>query len=283
VPVGLASTFYLQGAGFDMTTIDAVTTTMASQQGLDFVFAGWLEMRAYPGFDLLSYASIAFRNYVLHMSWDENGNVTFTADDSGVAAVLQTEVPVGQAQTMPAQMPGVNIYRPGSLGGTMPLSINQLVVNGGGTAPKDLAFLPVKTTPATGSAPDFTKPWLGLVCDLDLGSNGAVGARALLSAQFLFTWAPGAPDGGYAVWFKICGPDGFPLSLDIEGVVKLGAQTLTLFLNQGSYVLGLNNLSLTILSKSFPGGGAADLYLGGFVDGTQRGLGWFGGYARKTS
>lgn len=308
VPSGYVGTFYLNSAALDMVTLDRVATyfvppvSPSTSASLTFTFDGWLGTGlAANGPDLLSYAVIAFTGYKLAMEWDVASPGTlpsFVPDISKLALLTLQEQPVSDAQTMPVSTPSVNLFRPNSLGGQMPTTVNQLLIGDGTVAPTAMGFLPIKTTFDTSAdSVSFTDPWRGIVLDLALGNDGSAGTRALLSGQVMLAWNPGGSRddmGTVAPFFRIAGPDGFALTFNIEGVLKFGPKSLTLTTTGAvtttpssppQFVLSLDSIGLTVLSTTYPQQGTANLYLAGYPDlsGNRR-LGWFGGYsANQTS
>jgi hypothetical protein len=80
------------------------------------------------------------------------------------------------------------------------------------------------------------------------------------------------------------GPGGANLTLEIEGVLKLGAAGIFLSQNTaGQFILQLASIGITVLGKTFPPAGTTNLLLAGVTDGDQRYLGWFGAYVEQSS
>ena len=86
-------------------------------------------------------------------------------------------------------------------------------------------------------------------------------------------------------YFMLQGPGGVNLTLEIEGVLKLGAAGIYLSQNtEKTFILQLASLGITVLSKSFPPAGTTNLLLAGVTnENNERFLGWFGAYVAQTS
>jgi len=183
-------------------------------------------------------------------------------------------------------MPLTNLYRPDSLAGQMPISFSSLIIPVPGTKPEDLGYFPVAQN---GRPPVTLMQWYGMVFSLSMGNTGASGSAALLSAQLLLAWdntAKASDPPPVQVYLILSGPNGVPLQLVIEDVIKLGPKSLQLIIDTSGvnpkYLLELQSIGLTILSQTFPSGGMANLFLAGFTDdNAQRSLAWFGGYAKN--
>lgn len=292
VPAEYIGVFYLNSAAINQFTLDKVTTALQEvQSGADtltqlvFNLSGWMGLRSNPGgLDLLSYDTIAVGGISLTMTFETNGEPqtpVFAYDDSAAMAAPLQEVQTPSGQSPILGSPGYTWYRPGSFVSGMPMAINKFLSVQTGQSPSDLGFQSVTLPDAADIT--FSSPWYGLILDLDMGDNGTAGSSALITAQILIAWAPNgssASPPSVALFFGVQGPDGLALDLSIEGVLTLGAKSVSLLVSQGAYMLVLESIGLTVLSKTFPGGGLTNLYLAGFLDQhNNRALGWFGGYA----
>jgi hypothetical protein len=147
--------------------------------------------------------------------------------------------------------------------------------------PASLGFLGIGTTPPLGGS--ISAPWFGLVADLGFGTAGALAAEAGFKASMLMSWSPGsaaqAASAGVGLKLPGTGPGGKLLSL--QGVLKLKIGELSLSRNDGTYLLQLDRIALSVLMLSFPSGGQLDALL--FADPTGKDhttLGWYAGYAK---
>lgn len=296
VPSGYVGVFYLNSAAVNQVTLNKASALLqtvgagaTAQTQLVFNLGGWIGLRANPGgADLLSYDTVAVGGIILTVTYEVGGSPidpTFAYDDSAllVAALQELETPADADPVLGS--PGYNWYRAGSFVAGMPVSVNALTSVQNGQTPTGLGYQPVSIP--GGVEPTFSEPWYALVLDLTMGTNGAAGSGALLTAQLMLAWAPGGAGGvppAVAMYFGIQGPDGFSLDLSLEGALTLGARSVSLLQNGAAYTLVLQSIGLTVLSKTFPSGGQLDLYLAGFLDEQQhRALGWFGGYSTAQS
>lgn len=293
VPTGYRGIFYLSSSALNQVTLDKVAAGLhatgqgkAMKQQIVFDLAGWLGTREGARLDLLSYSTLAFSGVSLAMTYEiDHDPVPPTFDYRDGAILLQAlhEEPGPADARNLTQKPGFNWYRAESLVGQLPLALAQLKIVRDGTTPGDLGYVPMEYEKMPRL--DFTKPWYGLELGLDLGTNGGPGARGLLAAQLLIAWAPGGngrAEPSVATFFRIEGPDGMSLELEIEGVVKIGAKRVSLTRTATNYVIALESIGVHVLSLDFPSGGAVNFYLAGFKAPDQkRALGWFGGYAEN--
>lgn len=289
-PPGSVTSIPLVSAGISTMVVSGVTTSMPTTTSMVFSLSGWLTTPPPPttpsgALDLLSYGTIAFSGYPITMDWSASP-VTFNANPAAVQFGTLPGASLPAAGLPLAAAYGCNYYRAGSLAASMPVGAQGMLVQPSGS-PASFGYQKVTVTPSAGTAPDYTKPWLGLVLDLDLGGSGSLAGNTVLSADFLLAWAPASSGGdgrSLDLWVRFIGPAGMPLGLTIEGVVTIGAASASLSQQAGAYVLRLGEIGLTILSKTFPTAGSVDLYLAGFAGtGGAPTLGWFGGYARAAS
>ncbi|MFO7563845.1 MAG: hypothetical protein R6X02_14460 [Enhygromyxa sp.] len=295
---GQTSTFFPISAGFERIEIDRARISLEVGEGdattdvARFNMAGWFGLGDRgEDFDLLSYAGIGFDNLVLTMTFpvgeDSSRATRYVLDSSrlGLSGLPERELSASE-RVRAATVAEAVVYRPGSLVSQLPLTATRLHTGAPGKRPGELGFGPLKTSASTGSA-SFEGAWYGLELGLPLGSAGALGSGPLLEAKLLLAWDAGGSGTSYASFFKLEGPGGANLSVDIQGVVKLGASAI--FLSRtplasdqeagGQYVLQLGSIGLTVLTKTFPPAGTTNVFLAGFRDGDRRRLGWFGAYA----
>jgi hypothetical protein len=142
-----------------------------------------------------------------------------------------------------------------------------------------MGYLGVQS-PLTQSA--LVYPWFGLTFDLDLGSLGALAAKAGFVASLLAAWSPSSGTPKLFVGLKLPGSDGGKGTISIEGVLNLGFRALVLGRNGDSnYYLLLNALALKFLSLTFPPGGQIDMALfGDPTDQHNSSLGWYAAYTK---
>jgi hypothetical protein len=289
---GASSTFFPSSAAFERIEIDRAGVTVGTavdSQGFrtaTFQMSGWFGLLPAQTFDVLSYAAIQFSQLSLDMKFKTGSTSSFTPHTE---AVTLSQMPSRSAianELITAASAAANIvYRPQSLAAGFPLAVTRLLtVTDTSQTPATLGYRALSTQIPLGAS-SLSAPWYGLEFDLPLGGGGALSSGALFTAKMLFAWAPGG-SGQIAVQpgFMLEGPGGTNLTLEVEGVLKLGAAGIYLSQNsKNQFVLQLASLGITVLSKSFPPAGTTNLMLAGVSQGDQRFLGWFGAYVEQTS
>ena len=293
---GQTSTFFPISAGFERIEVDRARISLETGTGdattdlARFDMSGWFALgERGDDFDLLSYAGMGFARLVLTMEFpigeDASRPARYSLDSSRLTlSGLPERVQAADERIRAATVADAVVYRAGSLVSQLPLAATRLHTGSKGATPGDLGFGSLKTSSPTGSA-SFDGVWYGLELGLPLGSAGALGSGPLLEAKLLLAWDAGGSATAYSSFFKLEGPGGANLSVDIQGVIKLGANAV--FLSRtpvdgdagGQYVLQLSSIGLTVLTKTFPPAGTTNVFLAGFEDGARRRLGWFGAYA----
>jgi hypothetical protein len=289
---GASSTFFLSSAAFDRIEIDRATVqvgTAVDAQGFrtaTFQMSGWFGLLPSTSFDVLSFAAIQFSQLSLDMRFETGQPSTYAMHTDGV---MLSQMPARGAtdnELITAASAAANIiYRPQSLAAGFPLAVTRLMtVTDTSQTPASLGYRNLATQISLGAS-SVSAPWYGLEFDLPLGGGGALSSGALFTAKMLFAWMPGG-SGQVSIMpgFMLEGPGGTNLTLEIEGVLKLGAAGIYLSQNSaGQFILQLASLGITVLSWSFPPAGSTNLMLAGINQNDQRFLGWFGAYVEQTS
>lgn len=290
---GATASFFPISAGFERIELDRARISLETGGGDDtdvarFDMSGWLALGDRgEGFDLLGYAGIPFEGLVLSMTFpvgEGSGRATtYALDTTGVTLgrLPERELADGERVTV-ATVASEVVYRPHSLASQLPVTATRLVTGKSGQSPIDLGYGDLVTTPSTGTV-SFDGPWYGLELALPLGSAGALGSGSLLTARMLLAWPGGGKSIAYDSFFRLEGPGGANLKLELQGVLELGANAIFLTRTDedqgGQYVLQLSSIGLTVLTKTFPPAGSTNVYLAGFTDDSgRRTLGWFGAY-----
>ncbi len=252
-----------------------VTQLDKSSDGLThtyFALAGLLDFTELDGLDLFSFggetaadvAGLRYNKLLVHMAFDpavENSSV-FTFDANGIA--FDT---------------GNSTARVNSLYQHFPITLTGLIQADSVSSPGGMGYLGVQS-PLTQSA--LVYPWFGLTFDLDLGSLGALAAKAGFVASLIAAWSPSSGTPKLFVGLKMPGSDGGKGTISIEGVLNIGFRALVLGRNGDSnYYLLLNALALKFLSLTFPPGGQIDMALfGDPADAHNSSLGWYAAYTK---
>ena len=147
--------------------------------------------------------------------------------------------------------------------------------------PASLGFLGIGTTPPLGGS--ISAPWFGIVADLGFGTAGALAAAAGFKASMLMSWSPGsaANSANAGIGLKLPGTGSGGKLLSLQGVLKLKIGQLSLSQNDGTYLLELDRIALSVLMLTIPPSGQFDALL--FADPTGKDhttLGWYAGYAK---
>jgi hypothetical protein len=287
---GSSSTFFLSSAAFDRIEIDRAVVQVGDEDSdhyriATFQMSGWFGLLT-ATFDVLSFAAIQFDHLQLAMRFKTGTQSTYTMATDGVTlGQMPPRVATANERITAASAAANTIYRTSSLASGFPLTLSRLMtVTDASQTPASLGYRDLATqTSLGGTAP--SAPWYGVELDLPLGGGGALSSGSLFTAKMLFTWMPGG-SGDVAIqpYFMLQGPGGANLTLEIEGVLKLGAAGIYLSRNTaGQFILQLASLGITVLSMSFPPAGTTNLLLAGVTQGDQRYLGWFGAYVEQTS
>jgi hypothetical protein len=288
---GASSTFFLSGAAIERIEIDRASVqvgpTASDGTGTaTFQMSGWFGLLPSPTFDVLSYAAIQFNQLTLDMTFKTGQQSTYVMHTDGVTlSQMPSRIATANELITAAKAASNIIYRPQSLAAGFPLAVTRLMtVTDPSQSPASLGYRDLATQVSLGGS-TVAAPWYGLEFDLPLGGGGALSSGALFTAKMLFAWTPGG-SGEVAIQpcFMLEGPGGANLTLEIQGVLKLGAAGIFLSQNTaGQFVLQLASLGITVLSKSFPPAGTTNLMLAGVAQGDQRFIGWFGAYVEQTS
>lgn len=175
--------------------------------------------------------------------------------------------------------PAHSVARADSLYQHFPLTLSGFIQADSGSSPGGIGYLGVQS-PLTQTA--LAVPWFGLIFDLDLGTLGALAAKAGFTAKLLAAWSPSTDTPKVFLGLKLPGSDGGKGTISIEGVLNLGFRALVLGRNGPStYYLLLNALALKFLSLTFPSGGQIDMALFGNPDDEHNSsLGWYAAYTK---
>jgi len=237
-----------------------------------FALAGLLDFAELDGIDLFSFggetaadvAGLRYNKLLVHMAFDPEvpNSSVFAFDANGIAFDTANST-----------------ARINSLYQHFPITLTGLIQADSVSSPGGMGYLGVQS-PLTQSA--LVYPWFGLTFDLDLGSLGALAAKAGFVASLLAAWSPSSGTPKLFVGLKLPGSDGGKGTISIEGVLNLGFRALVLGRNGDSnYYLLLNALALKFLSLTFPPGGQIDMALFGDPAGEHdSSLGWYAAYTK---
>jgi hypothetical protein len=266
-----------KGSVFEQIQIASAqfVTQLDSSDGLThtyFALAGLLDFADLEGLDLFSFGGettanvqgLAYNKLLVHMVFDPamQSSSVFAFDANGIAFDTSNST-----------------ARLNSLYQHFPITLTSLIQADSVSSPGGMGYLGVQS-PLTQSA--LVYPWYGLTFDLDLGSLGALAAKAGFVASLLAAWSPSSGTPKIFLGLKLPGSDGGKGTISIEGVLNLGFRAIVLGRNGDStYYLLLNALALKFLSLTFPPGGQIDMALfGNPADEHNSSLGWYAAYTK---
>lgn len=249
-------------------TLDFVALTNAADPPLtvDLFSFGTDPKTGTPG-------GLSFLNVTLDMTFDES--------NPGAAPTF-----VFDASNLSFDLAG-SVARPDSLFEHFPLTLSAFVQGKSGTTPTGLGYMGVQS-PLNQSALQY--PWYALDFDLNLGTIGALAGEAGFVASLAVAWSPGGGGGGGTpqvfLGLQLPGSNGGQNRISIEGVLNVNFKTIALIVNPGTtsstYILILYDITLGILSLSFPTSGQFNFVLFGDPDAgaNSSSLGWYAAYAK---
>ncbi|HXA50958.1 MAG TPA: hypothetical protein VNV86_11660 [Candidatus Acidoferrum sp.] len=257
-------------SGAQFVTIGETTTDTGIQVNSKFLFSGFINFLAQPGFDAFSFGDdknkggLVFSNLSVDLSFDEviPSYKTFTFDASGIT--LDT---------------GTSMARDGSLYAHFPLKLTALSSGGSDTRPDKANFMPVGTPLASGG---LTDTWYALSFSLNLGTPGALAAQVGFNAGFIVAWSPGGSQLSLYIGLSLPGVKGGERAITLQGVIKLTFGDVSFMVNGTSYILQLRNIALSILSLTIPPSGQTNILLFGDPSGADRDtLGWYAAFVKS--
>lgn len=255
-----------------------------------FVFWGFMNYKLVESFDLFSfgdapseynthnkglYFSSLFVNmdFVLDNATGEARDRTFVADPQRMSFDISQSTP-----------------RINSMFRNFPINLAGLIYSkkDDEAKPSDLGYLPVIVRAE--KRIDFqalTEKWYALLYNLNLGSMGALAAKAGFVSQISTAWSPDTVVRRVATGIKLPGVGG-QKTLSLQSVLSINIQSFTFTaVPQGvdkniSYLLKLNNVKLSLLGKKLPGAADTQFILFGDATGVDKTtLAWYAAYYLK--
>jgi hypothetical protein len=258
-----------------------------------FSFWGYMNFQQVKSFDIYSFGDVGnpkgqpgkglyFSNLAVEMN--------FKLDlDSGLATErIFYFVPDNMSFDI-----SLSTARSGSLFTNFPIRLAGLIYSKDGDAkPSDEGFLPVSIqSPEPMGAQGLSGPWFSLVYDLNLGSMGALAAKAGFLSQIATAWSPDPATRRMATGIKLPGVGGGQKTLSLQSVLNINIQSFT-FISETitaeavgpllAYRLRFNNVKLSLLGKKLPGAADTLFILFGDPEGNDKTtLAWFAAYFRQ--
>lgn len=256
-----------------------------------FMFWGYLNFKRNESFDLFSFgdADNAKQSFGTGLYFANLGiSMDFLLDNaSGVATnrVFGFD-PHRMSFDTSKSTPRVN-----SLFSNFPINLAGLIYSTpeNDAKPSDLGYLPVaiqSPTPIGGQV--LTEKWYSLLYDLNLGSMGALAAKAGFVSQISTAWSPDAAVKRLTTGIKLPGVGG-QKTLSLQSVLSIHIQSFT-FLSayedeaneKLAYTLKFNNVKLSLLGMKLPGAADTQFILFGDPEGADKTtLAWYAAYYAK--
>lgn len=258
-----------------------------------FNFWGYMNFRLIDTFDLYSFGDLTdelsqdakglyFANLAVEMNFEldqqsglvENRSFSFVPDRMSFDMSLSTP-------------------RNNSLFNNFPIRLSSIIHSKEEKAkPSDQGFLPVIiSSPTQVTTQALTDNWYALVYDLNLGSMGALAAKAGFVSQVSTAWSPDANTQRLAVGVRLPGVGGGQKTLSLQSVLNINIQSFTFISEYAdadkqllAYLLRFNNVKLSLLGKKLPGDADTQFILFGDFNGIDKTtLAWYAAYFRKVN
>ena len=234
-------------AQFVTETTDSVVSTTTNTR---FILSGRLRFSALNKFDAFSFGP----------TLDDNGGVVEDGylSFSGLSVDMSFPVNAPDMRTFVFDSDGMSFDPADSLARVtsffqrFPLQLGGLIAGPADKQPKDFGYLPLETPL---SQPGFSKPWYGLIFNVDLGTLGALSSAPAMSASILVAWSPSLSGSDVNIGLKLPGIQSARALLPLQGVVDLGFQSTSLLagddLSDPAYTLRFENFFLRFLGWKF--------------------------------
>jgi hypothetical protein len=246
-----------------------------------FSLAGQVAMAQLEDFDMLSYDSIIFSALYIDMVFNIDSPRT-----GRQFIFTPTDMVLDPAESHPREK---------SLVAHFPITLESLVHYTPPRPAPDSTATPNPVTPQSlgyerVEAPLNYNPinttWYALQFKLNLGTMGALTAKAGFDATLLLAWSPGTDNKAAQAWVKLPFSGGGK-KFSIQGVLKIAIQSIFFEKapNKPEYAMLFSNIKLSLLGKKLPPSGNTLLYLFGNPKEINTGgssetgnLAWFGAY-----
>ena len=256
-----------------------------------FVFWGYMNFQLIDSFDLFSFGDASGeKNTNLQGLYFSNLyiNMDFTLDNVSGEAYDRAFIfePNRMSFDVVQSTPRTN-----SLFTNFPINLAGLIYSkkDDDSKPSDLGYLPViiqSPTAIKGQA--LAEKWYALLYNLNLGSMGALAAKAGFVSQISTAWSPDTAVRRLATGIKLPGVGG-QKTLSLQSVLSINIQSFTFISayddvaqQKLSYLLKFNNVKLSLLGKKLPGAADTQFLLFGDADGVDKTtLAWYAAYYAK--
>lgn len=256
-----------------------------------FVFWGYMNFKEIDSFDLFSFGDAAgqidthniglyFANLYVGMS--------FVLDNvSGDASDRQFVFDPGR---MSFDMSQSN-PRKNSLFKKFPINLSSLIYSKTGeeSKPSDLGYLKIGIrSPIAIPGQSITNNWYSLLYNLNMGSMGALAAKAGFVSQISTAWSPDIAIKRLEAGIKLPGVGG-QKTISLQSALSINIQSFTFISEYDdidktnlAYLLKFNNVKLSLLGKKLPGSADTQFILFGDTTGVDKTtLAWYAAYYAK--
>lgn len=256
-----------------------------------FVFWGYMNFKEVDSFDLFSFGDAAgqidthniglyFANLYVGMSFvldnvsGEASDRTFVFDPGRMSFDMSQSNP-----------------RKNSLFKKFPINLSSLIYakTGEESKPSDLGYLKIGIrSPIAIPGQTITNKWYSLLYNLNMGSMGALAAKAGFVSQISTAWSPDTAIKRLEAGIKLPGVGG-QKTISLQSVLSINIQSFTFISEYDdvaktnlAYLLKFNNVKLSLLGKKLPGSADTQFILFGDATGVDKTtLAWYAAYYAK--
>jgi|GEM_PF-776575 len=277
----------------DQNRQDSVDKLTADEEAIAarFTFWGYLNFKRNESFDLFSFGDedTGNRSFGTGLYFANLGiNMDFLLDNASGEA---TDRIFGFDPHRMSFDSSKSTPRANSLFSNFPINLAGLIYSKpeNEAKPSDLGYLPVaiqSPTPIGGQV--LTEKWYSLLYDLNLGSMGALAAKAGFVSQISTAWSPDAAVKRLTAGIKLPGVGG-QKTLSLQSVLSIHIQSFTFLSTYEdeananlAYTLKFNNVKLSLLGMKLPGAADTQFILFGDATGADKTtLAWYAAYYAK--
>ncbi len=249
-----------------------------------FIFWGFMNFKATEPFDLFSFGDNADEFYTNNKGLYFSNlyiDMDFMLDNVTGNATDRTFVFSPDRMSFDVSM---STPRDNSLFKNFPINLSGLIYskNDDESKPSDLGYLPITIASIAGQS--LTDKWYSLLYNLNLGSMGALAAKAGFVSQISTAWSPDTAVKRMATGIKLPGMGG-QKTISLQSVLSLSIQSFSFTATKEAvtqnvaYSLKFNNVKLSLLGVKLPSGADTQFILFGDAEGKDKTtLAWYAAY-----
>lgn len=259
--------------------VTAVSTGESGSRKVESVFSFFGYMNFYPlqGFDLLSFGN---------ESGDSPNGKGIAFSNMNIGLNFQIDTPTDQTYIFDVGKMsfdiGASYARQGSFYRHFPLQLSGITSGTKDNNPATQGYLNVEL-PSLKQQQAINGDWYGLIFKLNMGTLGALASDVGFNVLFMTPW--NVRGKGAVAGLKLPGANPQAPVLSIQGVLKLNISSIRIDIADDgvSYLMKMNNISLKVLSLTFPSKGQFGFFLFGNPSETMfpESLAWYAGYLKK--